>query len=652
MRRGHPVAFAGTVSAAGLVVLGLAGVLLGPGGRLDPPIALTVSAAVGFVPVGVFLLRHRPRSRTARLTALTGLAALVGLVAVAWSGTTAGAWLVQWSWWPPLAVAPAVLLTFPDGAAGPRARRASRLLVATGAASSAVLAAAAALAPRTLLTDSRVPLPDPCLPLLVAFAALGAVSALALPVALVVLLRRARAREGAVRAQILWLTPAAGLLCVGLVLDALDVPLALTPAVLALPLGIGAAILEHRLDDLDQVVPRGAVRLTLAVAVLAAYAATLLLVERVTGSVGVGSVLVLAVVAVLLDPARRWLQQRVERLLFGRRDDPYEVLTALGRRMATAAAPEEMLRAGAQAIVETLRLPRATVGVDVDGRDLVVADVGRADTDAVTFPLRREGRRVGELTVWTRRRGDGLGPAERDLLAEVARQAAEAAEAHRLTLALRAAREHLVLTREEERLRLRRDFHDGVGPMIAGVRMQLHAARPRVEGREGAVLDDVLADLGDLGRSVREIVDGLRPAALDLGLEAAVRRAAEAVLAGRDVRVEVAGRVDDLPPAVEVAAYRILAEALNNVARHSGATRVDVCLLRSEDLRVSVRDNGSWLDPAARTGVGTTSMRARAEELGGRLDVVGGPEGTHLEAVLPIGRPVGAPAEDPGTLSR
>ncbi len=652
MRRWHRVTVAGTVSAAGLLLLLVLGLLGGPPDRLDPPVGFTVSIALGFVPVGVFLLLHRPRNRTGRLIALTGLLALLGLVAASWSGTTVGAWVVQWSWWPPLALTPAVLLGFPDGATGPRARRAARVLLATAAASTTALAIAAAFAPRTLLTDSRAALPAPCLPLLVVFAVLAAASVLGLLASLVVLLRRARAHRGATRAQILWLAPAAGLLPVGIALDALDVPFALTPAVLALPAGIGAAILEHRLDDLDQVVPRGAVRLALTTGVVAVYAGTLVLVQRVTGSLGLEAVLTLAVVAVLLDPGRAWLQHRVERLLFGRRDDPYQVLSALGRRLAVVATPEEMLRASAQTIVETLRVPRARVSVDVDGRGVIVADSGHADTDAVSFPLGRDGQHLGELTVWTRRRGDSLGAAERDLLAEVARQAAEAAEAHRLTLALRAAREHLVLTREEERLRLRRDFHDGVGPVIAGVRMQLHAARPRLEGREGRVVDEVLADLGDLGRSVRDIVDGLRPAALDLGLEAAVRRAAEAVLAGRTVDVEVRGRVDDLPPAVEVAAYRIVAEALSNVARHSGASQVAVRVVRTEELRITVQDNGSWLVPADRAGVGTASMRARAEELGGRLDVSGDDRGTRLEAHLPLGRLAPEVPGDPGTLSR
>ncbi|MGG5260434.1 sensor histidine kinase [Phycicoccus avicenniae] len=652
MRHRDPSAVVGAVSVGLVLVLAALGVALGPPSRLAPPLGLGVSFALGFVPVGLFLLLHRPHSRTARFTALTGLLAVLGLAAVSWSGTTAGAWATQWTWWPPLAVAPTLLLGFPDGAAGPRARRLGRWMLAAGATSTLVLAAAAALAPRTLLTDSTAALPAPCRPLLLTFAVLGAVSVAGLLASLVVLLRRARARRGATRAQVLWLAPTAALLPIGIALDALDVPFALTPAVLALPVGLGAAILEHRLDDLDQDVPRGAVRIALTLGVVGLYAGALLLLQRLTGSVGPGAVLTLAVLAVLLDPARAWLQRRVERLLFGDRDAPFEVLTALGRRLAAVATPEEMLRTSAVAIVEALRVPRARVAVEVDGGEVVVADVGHADTDPVPFALVKDGGRVGELTVWTRRRGDDLGSRERGLLTEVARQAAEAAEAHRLTLALESARERLVLTREEERLRLRRDFHDGVGPVIAGVRMQLHAARPHLDGREGQVVEEVLADLGELGRSVREIIDGLRPAALDLGLAGAVHRTAEALLAGRTVEVDVRGRLDDLHPAVEVAAYRIVAEALTNVARHSGAHRVQVALERADDLHVRVRDDGGWAGPVGSGGVGTTSMRARAEELGGRFDVVTDDRGTLLEAVLPLGRQAHRTHGESGTGSR
>lgn len=635
-----------------LVIVGC-GLVVGPSGRLDPPTSQGVAVAGGFVPVGLFLLRYRPASRTARLTWVIGAMALLGLSAAAWSGTTPGAWLTQWSWWPPLALTPVVLLGFPDRVAGGRTRTLAILLVGVAGLSTVVLAAAASLAPRTLLTDTDAPLPPGCRTLLAVFAGLATISVLGLAGALWVLLRRAHRNQGALRGQILWLTPAAALMPVGIALDATGVPYALTPAVLALPLGIGAAILEHRLDDLDQVVPRGAVRVTLTMAVVALYAGILILVDAVarTGRPGVAAVLVLAGVAVVLDPVRRRLQQLVERLLYGQRDDPYAVLSDLGRRLAAVSAPEEMLRTSAEAIVETLRVPRALVSVDVNGHRVVVADVGRADTDVVMLPLTREGNVIGELTVWTRRRGDPLGTHEHALLEEVARQAAEAAEAHRLTLALRAARERLVLSREEERLRLRRDFHDGVGPVIAGIRMQLHATLPRLDAAERDVVSGVLTDLGALGRSVREIVDELRPADLDRGLEAAVRRAAASVLAGLDVQIEIEGSLDGLPPAAEVAAYRITAEALHNVARHSGATHAQVGLKRSEGLRILVCDNGSGVRKDSRSGVGTASMRARADELGGHLILTSDENGTQVTATIPVAT-FAAGVGEVGTTSR
>ncbi len=589
---------AGTAATAVTLATGavaLAGLVLGADGRLDPPTSESVAVAAGFVPVGLFLLRHRPDSRTARLTWLVGVLALVGLASAAWSGTTSGAWLTQWTWWPSLALVPVLLLGFPDGTASAATRWVARALLGVAALSTAALAAAATSVPRELLTSTGGALPPAARSLLAVFTGLAAVSVAGLLLAFVVLLRRARRAGGTTRAQVLWLAPAAVLLPAGIALDVADVPFALVPAVLALPVGIGVAILEHRFDDLDQVVHRGTVRLVLTAVVVALYAGVLLLVEPVAraGRPGGLAVVVLAVVAVLLDPVRRRLQGVVERVLYGRRDDPYAVLSSLGERLSAVGAPDEMLRASADAIVESLRLPRASIEVEVEDRRVVVADSGRADTDAVTFPLTTEDGEVGALTVWTRRAGDDLTSAERRLLAEVARQAAVAAGAHRLTLALRVARERLVLAREEERLRLRRDFHDGIGPVIAGARMQLRAALPALEGTGRGLVGDVLDDLGALGRSVREVVDGLRPAVLDQGLEVALRRAAASVTAGTEVEVAIRGAVDGLPPAVEVATYRIVAEALHNVVRHSGATTVWVEVALLGDLRISVRDNGS-----------------------------------------------------------
>jgi signal transduction histidine kinase len=237
-----------------------------------------------------------------------------------------------------------------------------------------------------------------------------------------------------------------------------------------------------------------------------------------------------------------------------------------------------------------------------------------------------------------------LTPAERRLLGDLGLQVAVAAHAVLLDRALRRSGERLVVGREEERRRLRRDLHDGLGPALAGVALGVDAARNMLRADPGSA-DALLADLKDetLGcvGEVRRIVEDLRPPALDeLGLLPALTAFADR-LSTRDDALQVAVQAPDpLPPlsaAVEVAAYRIATEAMTNVARHAHAR---CCLLRLEvghDLTVEVRDDGVGVPARRLAGVGLPSMTARAAELGGHCAVArldGG--GTQVIAHLPL----------------
>jgi signal transduction histidine kinase len=236
-----------------------------------------------------------------------------------------------------------------------------------------------------------------------------------------------------------------------------------------------------------------------------------------------------------------------------------------------------------------------------------------------------------------------LRPADRRLLDDVAGHVAGLLHAHRLTHELQAARERLVRAREEERRRLRRDLHDGLGPALAGhlLRLELAARElpPGSPARQGldALRDDVQTTVGD----IRRLVEGLRPPALDeVGLAAAVTQIVERLSAGTVVACTVV--IDPLPPlsaASEVAAYRIVSEAVTNVVRHAGATscavRIDVV---ADALRISIRDNGGGGAARARSGNGLETMRERAEELGGRLNL-SDEEGTIVTAAIPVSEP-------------
>jgi signal transduction histidine kinase len=256
-------------------------------------------------------------------------------------------------------------------------------------------------------------------------------------------------------------------------------------------------------------------------------------------------------------------------------------------------------------------------------------------------PLRHRGVELGSVTVTPRPGEAALDERDAELVAALADSAAPAVAALQLTDSLQQAREHLVAAREEERRRVRRDLHDGVGAALAGVRLQMDSARDLVEDPLGGTLLDAAADgLAEAVRDLRSVTDDLRPPSLDdLGLAASLRALADRLRTpALDVEVDVPA-LPPLPAAVDVACYRIAAEALANVARHAGAGRV-VLRVRLEDgeLRLTVRDDGRGLPDRLRPrGLGLASMRQRTEEIGGRFALAAAGPGTLVSAVLPVG---------------
>ncbi|MGH2689484.1 MAG: sensor histidine kinase, partial [Actinomycetota bacterium] len=233
----------------------------------------------------------------------------------------------------------------------------------------------------------------------------------------------------------------------------------------------------------------------------------------------------------------------------------------------------------------------------------------------------------------------------RALLGDVAAQAA-AANAVRLTRDLQRSRERLVRSREEERRRLRRDLHDGLGPALAGVTMQVGSARALLAAdapRANTVLATMEEQLQACIAEIRRVVEDLRPATLDrLGLVAAIRERADAFSAagGPEIVVTATGDLSELPAAVEVAAYRIALEGITNVVRHAAARRSEVRLEAAGVLVVEVTDDGAGLGPDAPPGVGLASMRGRAEELGGTFVAQRLPSGgSRIRAELPGAAP-------------
>jgi signal transduction histidine kinase len=260
---------------------------------------------------------------------------------------------------------------------------------------------------------------------------------------------------------------------------------------------------------------------------------------------------------------------------------------------------------------------------------------------ALRLPLVHAGERVGTLVIGARAHGEPLGDADRRLLEDFARRASAAASAVALSVEVQRSRERLVTAREEERRRLRGDLHDGLGPTLAGAVLTIDAAR-RVLASDpeaaDALLDRAAASVEGTVADVRRLVYGLRPPALDqLGLAGALRQHAATLTMG-DARLtcEIVAP-DPLPPlpaAAEAAAFRIAQEALTNVARHAHARRAVVSIAVGEALLLEVDDDGLGLPQERHAGVGLTSMRERATELGGSFDIApaaGGGTLVHVE---------------------
>jgi len=414
-----------------------------------------------------------------------------------------------------------------------------------------------------------------------------------------------------------------------------------------LPVAIGIAVLRYRLYEIDVLLSRAVLYGLLTAGVAAIYLAVVTVARAVFGADNRGlavQVIATAVAAAALFPLRDMVQRRVNRLFYGDRGVPYQALARLGRLVEESGGTESALDSVVKTIAHSLRLPYVALELRLgDGwRQAAVYSDG-LPSEVTAFPLISQRETVGRLVVGARSRGERLGPEDERLLADLARQAGPATHAVALRQALDASRAGLVTAREEERRRLRRDLHDGLGPTLAGLTLGLDTARARSAGQPELqeLLGKLKAETQRAVTDVRRIVYGLRPPTLDeFGLVGSLREEvgrlhheAPALAVTLDAPDEdLAG----LPAAVEVACYRIVTEALTNVTRHAHATHCSVRIHLDQGLDVDVRDDGVGLPEGWRTGVGIASMRERVAELGGKLVIEPClPHGTRITACLP-----------------
>jgi two-component system NarL family sensor kinase len=425
---------------------------------------------------------------------------------------------------------------------------------------------------------------------------------------------------------------------------------------LPIPLALMIAIWRYQLFDIDTLLNRAMVYGALTACVVAIY----VLVMGYLGTLlevraqHVASLIAAGIIAVLLQPLRERLQRAVNRWMFGQRDEPYHVLAGLGQRLEAAFEPSAILPTLVQTVRESLKLPYVAITLAQNGSTEIAAASGAPSAEPVPFPLVYQGTTIGQLLVGPRRDEAMLSAADRRLLADLAQQAGAAvhgvclmADLQRLTADLQQSRERLVLAREEERRRMRRDLHDDLAPTLAGLSLTAETISeliPTDPDKASALACDLHTAIRETVGNIRRLVYDLRPPALDqFGLLAAIRERAAQYDGYRDgsrvlhVTLEAPAVLQPLPAAVEVAAYRIVQEALMNVVRHAQAEHCHIRLAVGNALTLDVTDDGVGLADTDSVGVGLRSMRERAAELGGTCGVTRSPDGeTRISVCLPI----------------
>jgi signal transduction histidine kinase len=417
-------------------------------------------------------------------------------------------------------------------------------------------------------------------------------------------------------------------------------------SLLVLPVFTYVAILRHNLYDIDVLINRTLVYGALTACVIGIYVLAVVALGslfQAQGNLAV-SLSATGLVAVVFQPLRGRLQRGVNRLMYGERDEPYAVISRLGKRLEATLEPEAVLPTVVETIAQALKLPYAAILLKEGEGYRTAASYGSPKGEPETLPLVYQREEIGRLVLSPRVPSEIFSDADRGLLEDLARQAEVAVHAVRLTADLQRSRERLVATREEERRRLRRDLHDGLGAQLAGLNVQAGTLR-RLIPIDPDAADELVVELRDELRSaisdIRRLVYDLRPPALDdLGLVEALRQLAERY-GSKDgplrVVVDAPEGLPHLPAAVEVAVYRIAQEALTNVARHARATTCVVRLAVNDDVTLEVVDDGVGIPAGRNAGVGLSSMHERAEELGGSCDVEPAREGgTRVLARLPL----------------
>jgi signal transduction histidine kinase len=418
--------------------------------------------------------------------------------------------------------------------------------------------------------------------------------------------------------------------------------------------GIGLAVVKHHLYDVDLIISRALSYTALVGMVTLIYIGLVVgvgsLVGRTTGANLVLSVAATAVIAVVFHPFQAMLQDAANRLVFGRRQTPYEALTSFTRQLATSYAAGNLMQQMADALAQGVRAQAAGVYLINSSEPIPIASSPQGTGVPPTapqhsMPVTHHGERLGTLTVWTQP-GLALNPTEQRLLTDLAVQAGLLLHNARLTVELehriqelRASRRRLVTAQDAERRRLERDLHDGAQHDLVALRMKLGLAEREAtptSARLASLLAELRQETGLALENIRRLSRGLYPPLLESqGLTAALTAHARRL----PIPVEVLGGPQRFSREIETAVYFCCVEALQNTIKHAHAHQARIRIRHTARcLHLSIQDDGHGFDPQAhRTGAGLQNLTDRIEALTGTLSIASNGTGTKITADIPAG---------------
>jgi signal transduction histidine kinase len=426
-------------------------------------------------------------------------------------------------------------------------------------------------------------------------------------------------------------------------------------AVLSVPVAIGVAVLKYRLYDIDVIISRTLVYGVLAAFITAVYIGIAVGVGTLVGSGGQPnlwlSIVATIIVAVGFQPVRERVQKIANRLVYGQRATPYEVLTAFSDQVAEAYAADEVLPRMARVLQEATGAQSATVWLKGPTALRAAATHPNAETSTpvllpmsqglpeipgatISVPVEHQGSLLGALSV-VKRRGDPVTATEQKLIDDLAQQAGLvlrnvglASELRHRLDELRSSRQRLVRAQDEERRRIERNLHDGAQQHLVALKVKLGLAQILVATspeKARVTVVQLKADADEALETLRDLARGIYPPLLaDRGLVAALE--SQARKATVNIRVDAEG-VERYAQDVEATVYFCVLEALQNVQKYAKASQVVVRLRgQTGGLTFEVEDDGAGFDTAAVTrGAGLTNMVDRVEALGGGVDVISAP---------------------------